>query len=133
MQKFLFGLKTLILLCLLVVEGKAQSSSAVYFKGTGFEPGWNLDISEDQVTFNSGDAGYERFIVPHVEPVKVKSSGIRTYNLASKEVNMDITVKEEMCQSPNGRERFQFSVTVSLLKKGETVPKVFNIFFDILA
>jgi heat shock protein HslJ len=123
------GLLLLVVLanCTTPIAGKpVPPSSVVYFKGNGTQPVWNLEIAEDQVLFTSANVGFDRFILPHAEPIRSENGNIKTYTLHSKEADMEIQIAEMLCENPNSRERFPFSVSINVRRKGDKTPTVFS-------
>lgn len=123
------SLLALVLLasCTTPIAGKpAPVSSIVYFKANGTQPIWNLDIAEDQIVFKSSTTGFDSFILPHAEPIRSENGNIKTYKVKSKEVEMEIQIAEMLCENPNSRERFPFSVTINVKRKADSVPTVFS-------
>jgi heat shock protein HslJ/uncharacterized membrane protein len=102
------------------------ATAIVYFKANGTQPVWHLEIAEDEIQFNSSTPGFERVIMPHAEPVRSENGQIKTYKLKTREAEMEIEVTDMLCQNPNSRERFPFSVNVNIKRKGEHTPTVFS-------
>lgn len=118
-----------LLLCLgaSLVSGEPNpTTSAIYFKANGTQPVWNLDIAEDQISFKSSTVGFEQFILPHAEPSRSETGHIKTYKVKSKEAEMAIEITDQLCENPNSRERFPFTVTVSVKRNNDGTPTVFS-------
>jgi len=101
-------------------------SSAVYFKANGREPVWNLDIAEDQIVFNSSTPGFEHFLLPHAEPTRSENGQIKIYKVKSKEAEIEIQVIDQLCDLPNSRERFPFTVSLSIKRSNDKTPTIFS-------
>ncbi len=124
-----FGLLLMVIMatCAVPVAGRSSpASDVIYFKANGTQPAWNLEIAEDQISFNSSTTGFDHFLMPHVEPLRSENGQIKTYTVKSKETEMIIEITEMLCENPNSRERFPFSVNIKVKRKMDSTHTVFS-------
>lgn len=95
-------------------EKGPADAKVVYFKANGTGPVWKLEISEDQIVFVSDTAGYEYFTMPYALPVKSADGDSKTYTTQNEACEMKIDIAHVLCQLPDSRERFPYSVIVSI-------------------
>ena len=112
-----------------LVADPGQSSipdPRIYFKAKGTFPAWSLSVSELQISFQSDDVRYPSFTSPHVDPVKVQDANIRKYAVQTEAGTMEIELAQMLCMVEGSKERFPYSVTVSLKNKIDTAFTVFT-------
>ena len=125
----IISLLPLILLLFSGLHAKGDpspSSSASYFKANGTQPMWNLEIADDQVIFSSSTAGFERFVLPSMEPMRSENGQIKTYKVKSKEAEVEIQLIDQLCENPNSHERFPYTVSVSVKRINDKTPTIFS-------
>lgn len=82
---------------------KASSSSAssvqendfTFFKASG--EGWQLQISEDYISFSSDSLGFESFITPTTEPIRVADANIKNYRAEVESGALDVRIAQGQC------------------------------------
>jgi heat shock protein HslJ len=123
------GFIPLLLLVFTALAAKGVSlpaSAASYFKANGTQPVWNLEIADDQIVFTSSAVGFEHFLLPHAEPLRSENGHIKTYNIKSKEAELEIQVIDQLCENPNSHERFPYTVSVSIKRMNDKSPTIFS-------
>ncbi len=104
---------------------KDTSSEKVYFKATGNEPFWRIEISDESLRFTSLTTGFETFNAPHTEPAQAADANVKRYRSATEKGQMQVQIKQEKCtDSMSGMDQ-EYTVTVEL-KRG--VDKDFTVF-----
>jgi heat shock protein HslJ len=88
----------------------------VYFKATGNEPFWGLEISEDGIEFKSLTE-LETFKAPHTEPIRAMDANVKMYRLKTETGEMNIQIIQGNCENSMSGSILPYSVTIEI-KKG---------------
>ncbi|WP_115461669.1 META domain-containing protein [Winogradskyella aurantiaca] len=72
-----------------------QENDDVFFKGSGDE--WQLQITEDQIRFRSDSLGFESFITPTTEPIRVADANIKNYRVEVESGTLDVRIAQGPC------------------------------------
>lgn len=73
-----------------------QKNEFVFFKGSG--DGWQLQISEDYISFSSDSLGLKSFITPTTEPLRLASTNIKNYRAIVKSGTLDVRIAQGQCE-----------------------------------
>ena len=83
-------------------EKKLNSSASsvlendfTFFKASG--EGWQLQISEQQITFSSDALGFESFTTPTTVPIRVADANIKNYRVEVESGTLDIRIAQGAC------------------------------------
>nr|MDQ3395350.1 hypothetical protein [Bacteroidota bacterium] len=68
-----------------------------YFKATGTEPFWAVEISEEHIRFKSLVEDFTSFNGPHNDPVQEPGSKVKVYDLETEAGRMKVSVQREEC------------------------------------
>jgi heat shock protein HslJ len=90
------------------------SPEIVYFKATGTEPFWSLEISEDSLRFQSLSPGYETFVTPHSEPAQARDANVKRYQSNTKAGQMQVQIRQDSCVNAMSGEASAYTVSVEL-------------------
>jgi len=90
------------------------SPKIVYFKATGTEPFWSLEISEDSLRFQSLSPGYETFAVRHSEPAQATDANVKRYQSATGSGPMNVQIRQASCVNAMSGEASPYTVSVEL-------------------
>jgi heat shock protein HslJ/uncharacterized membrane protein len=88
----------------------------VYFKATGNEPFWGLEIAEDGIEFKSLTE-LETFKAPHIEPIRAMDANVKMYRLKTEAGEMNIQIIQGKCENSMSGDVLPYSVTVEI-KRG---------------
>lgn len=107
-------------------EVSTQAESKIYFKANGVDPVWTLTISPTRIEFKTEATGFQTFNAPHVEPIKAMDSNVKLYRLQTEAGKMEVELTSMSCQNNNSRERFPYTVNISLQQGTDTTYSYFN-------
>jgi heat shock protein HslJ/uncharacterized membrane protein len=91
----------------------------VYFKATGNEPFWGLEISEEGIEFKSLTE-LETFKAPHVEPIRAMDANVKMYRLKTEAGEMNIQIIQGKCENSMSGAILPYSVTVEIKRKTDS-------------
>jgi hypothetical protein len=60
-----------------------------------------------------------------VEPTRSENGQIKTYKVKSKEAEVEIQLIDQLCENPNSRERFPYTVSISVKRINDKTPTIF--------
>ena len=103
-----------------------SSDEKVYFKGSGTEPFWSIEISEDVVRFRSLVEGYETFNIPHTEPVRAADANVKMYQAETELGTMKVQIQQVECINAMSGAASDYTVTVELKRATEQDFTVFE-------
>ena len=90
--------------------------SRVYFKATGTEPFWSLQISDDRIKFKvPGDS----LITPHADPGKTADAKVKYYQLETESTNLSIQIFHRECTNAMSGFKFPYAVEVQYKRTGD--------------
>ena len=73
------------------------TKSESYFRATGNEPFWSIDISTSSIQFKGVDKD-NYFNAPHVEPVRAMDANVKMYKVSNETTSATITIQQLDCQ-----------------------------------
>ncbi len=79
------------------LEIPIKNEKKIYFKATGSEPFWGLEIADSGIQFTSLMEGFESFSVPFIYPEKAADANVKKYHLETEQSEMHITVSQQEC------------------------------------
>lgn len=80
-------------------SGKTSDEDlTIYFKATGNEPFWELQISEKQIIFTSLTKEKETLIFSAVKPTRALDANIKTYKTKNTTASLVISIQQLDCQ-----------------------------------
>lgn len=95
-----------------------KSKSEGYFKATGIEPFWSLEISEEEIRFQATGAG-SNFTAPHSEPNKPMDANVKSYRVNLEGAEMEITIKMHNCSDGISDLKHDYQVDISLKRNNQ--------------
>ena len=75
-------------------EKSGRATASTYFKATGTEPFWGLDISEGKISLTTVE---DSIVVPHTEPIKAMDANVKRYRLQTESTEMTIQIQQLQC------------------------------------
>lgn len=81
----------------------------VYFKATGTEPFWGLELSDHQIKLNTiGDS----IIMPNVAPVRAMDANVKLYKIQTESHDMTIQIAQSECTNAMSGKVSAYTVTI---------------------
>ena len=95
-----------------------SKDSTIYFRATGTEPFWGLEISDQQIVLNLIE---DSIVTANPEPTKTKDANTETYRVKTQNLTLSIQVLRKDCT--NGMSGRVSPYTVTIEYKRETDAK----------
>lgn len=90
-----------------------QIADNIYFKATGTEPFWGLEISESHIKLTTvGDS----LLMPHSIPVRAMDANVKRYKLQTKSGEMIIQIAQSECTNAMSGKVSPYSVSIDYKK-----------------
>lgn len=99
------------------MPGKNKYGETVYFKASGTEPFWRLEITEENFRFTSVSEGFETFNASHTEPIRARDANVKMYCSMLELGEMKIQIAQQPCTDDMSGKEYKYQVTVQL-KRG---------------
>ena len=90
------------------------SGEKIYFKASGTEPFWSLEISEDRLRFHSLVEGFETFDAPAKEPIRAADANVKMYKAETEAGTMNVQIQQGECTNAMSGAVSGYNVTVEL-------------------
>lgn len=88
----------------------------VYFRASGTEPFWGLEISPASIRLNTMN---DTLITPHAEPVRAADANVKRYDLATEASLVQIEISQAECTNPMSGEKFPYRVRIAYRRTAE--------------
>lgn len=95
-------------------ETSASTSQNIYFKGSGNEPFWNVEISEAQIKVKTIT---DSIVAPSVEAIRAADRNVKLYRTQAAGSTVRIEVIQNNCTDPMSGKYSPYSVSVEYQKK----------------
>ncbi len=105
---------------------KNINRQAIYFKASGTEPFWGLQITGENVTFTSLSEGFEKFQTPHKEPIRAMDANVKMYRLVMEKGDMKIQMAQMLCTDAMSGKENKYEITVELKRNIDKEFKTFK-------
>jgi heat shock protein HslJ len=92
----------------------------IYFRGTGNEPEWSLNISEKTIAFTSLKPGFESLSGAHLEPIRAMDANVKMYQVATESATMNIQIMQQECVNTMSGEKYPYSVRIEIVKNNNS-------------
>lgn len=99
-----------------------ESDFIAYFKASGNEPFWGLQIAKSEIRLQSLLPGLDTITVPHANPVKAMDANVKMYRIHTESVDLQIQMQKTDCQDSMSGIVSPYTVTVEIKQK--TNPEV---------
>jgi len=106
------------------MQMNAPTRTDVYFKATGTEPFWGLEISPATVKLDIMDGGV--IMTPHVEPIQAMDENVKMYSIETESVRLRIQLQQLDCVNQMSGEVSPYAVTIDLEYTGNGDKKHFE-------
>ena len=94
--------------------------SPAYFKATGNEPFWSVEIGESGIVFTSMIEGLETVNTPHAEPTRAADANVKIYNIRTEATDLDIQILQQDCRDSMADTAFAYTVSVRIKRTADT-------------
>jgi heat shock protein HslJ/uncharacterized membrane protein len=96
-----------------------QIADNIYFKATGTEPFWGLEISESHIKLTTiGDS----LLMPHSVPVRAMDANVKRYKLQTESGEMTIQIAQSECTNAMSGKVSPYSVTIDFKRNTDKKP-----------
>lgn len=93
----------------------------VYFKASGTEPFWSLEISEEQVFLKTTT---DSIITPYTEPLQAMDSNVKMYKIKTESSQLIIQISQSECANAMSGKVSPYTVSVEYKKNTESLPHI---------
>ena len=100
-----------------VVEKSIQVRSDTFFKATGTEPFWSVEISKSEIIFTSINES-ENFSAPYAAPILAADANVKLYRSKSDTAEIEITVSQENCSDGMSDKTYGYTTKVGIKRAG---------------
>ena len=97
-----------------------------YFKATGNEPFWGLEIANDSIVFKSLMDGEKTLKVAHIEPIRAMDANVKMYRINTKLETVNIQIAQGDCENSMSGAVSPYSVTIELIKISDNKSTIIN-------
>jgi heat shock protein HslJ/uncharacterized membrane protein len=101
-------------------------SENTYFKASGNDPFWSLEIENDSIKLKSSTTGTEIFKIASVNPSRAEDNDVKMYQINNKAVEMNIQITKGNCENSTTGVISPYYVTTVLKRKTDSKPNVFS-------
>lgn len=90
-------------------EAQSKAPNTTYFRASGTEPFWSLEISEYLVVFKTPTDSIK---LPHVQPIMAQDSNVKRYAIETESTTMTIQIAQGDCINDMSGKVSPYSVTI---------------------
>lgn len=95
------------------LKSKNENPDSIYFKASGTEPFWGLEISENRIKLKTiGDS----IVTSHILPVAAMDANVKMYKLQTESVEMSIQIAQFECTNAMSGEVSPYTVNINYKK-----------------
>jgi len=95
-----------------------EEPSKVFFKASGTEPFWGIEIAEDSIKFTSPEKE-NNFALAYVKPQKAMDANIISYQAKSDKIDLKFTIQQGKCSDGMSDKIYNYTVKASLKRENE--------------
>lgn len=92
-----------------------------YFRATGTEPFWTLELSVNGITLKLLDSVVK---TPHAEPIRAMDANVKRYRITTEATILDIQISHIECTNAMSGQQFPYSVTIDYGSTGSSDRKI---------
>ncbi len=96
------------------MPNKNKYGETIYFKASGNEPFWGLEITEANFRFTSLSEGFEAFNAPYTEPIRAMDANVKMYHSVPELGELKIHITQQPCSDDMSGKENKYKVTVEL-------------------
>lgn len=101
------------------------TKSESYFRATGNEPFWSIDISTSSIQFKGVDKD-NYFNAPHVEPVRAMDANVKMYVATTEKGSIRVSIAQNECIDTMSGIKYNYSVTVEITIGKKNEPTIYS-------
>ena len=88
-----------------------------YFKATGTEPFWSINIYDDKIVYKTPE---DSIILPHSDPILTMDSHVKLYKTKAKSTEFNIQILEQECTNQMSGKILPYKVSVEFKKNSSS-------------
>lgn len=100
------------------VASTYEEPTNAFFKASGTEPFWGIEITEDSIKFISPEKE-NNFALAYVKPQKAMDANIISYQAKSDKIDLKFTIQQGKCSDAMSDKVYNYKVKVSLKRENE--------------
>ena len=93
-----------------------NKTSAIYFKASGTEPFWSLELSEEHIKLKTIT---DSIVAPYKEPLQAMDNNVTTYKIQTESSQLNIHITQSECTNAMSGKVLPYLVTVEYKKNRE--------------
>ncbi|WDO12048.1 META domain-containing protein [Flavobacterium sp. WW92] len=93
-----------------------KKAGSIFFKATGTEPFWGIEISDDSIRFTTPETE-KNFTLAYGKPNKAMDSNVISYEAKSDSIHLKFTIQQGACSDGMSDNQYAYKVKASL-KRG---------------
>ncbi|MFD2033581.1 META domain-containing protein [Belliella marina] len=91
------------------LEGNNHVEDKIYFRATGTEPFWGMEISENTIKLTTiGDS----IITPHTHPIHAMDANVKMYKIQTESLGMTVQIVQSECANAMSGKISPYKVTI---------------------
>ncbi len=87
-----------------------------YFKASGTEPFWSLELSEEQIKLKTIT---DSIITPYTEPIQARDNNVKIYKIQTESSQLNIQITQSECTNAMSGKLSPYTVSVEYKKNVE--------------
>lgn len=92
------------------LKSESENTDAIYFRASGTEPFWGLELSENQIKLTTiGDS----IVTPHTLPVTAMDTNMKMYKLQTESAEMIVQIVESECTNAMSGKVSPYTVNIN--------------------
>lgn len=99
-----------------VSQDQNYNMTDVYFRASGTEPFWSLELSEGQIKLNTIT---DSIITPHSEPIRPMDSNVQMYKIETESSQLNIQITQVECTNVMSGKLSPYAVSVEYKRNTE--------------
>lgn len=100
-----------------VPENQINNTTDVYFKASGTEPFWSLELSEEQIVLKTIT---DSIITPYADPLQAMDKHVKMYKIQTESDQLNIQITQSKCANAMSGRLSPYSVSVEYKKNIES-------------
>lgn len=95
-----------------------EGTEKIFFKATGTEPFWGIEISEDSIKFTSPETE-KNFTLAYEKPNRAMDANVISYEAKSDIIDLKFTIQQGECSDRMSDNKYNYTVKASLKRGNE--------------
>lgn len=93
-----------------------ENYHTVYFKASGTEPFWSLEIAENQIKLKTLE---DSILTPHAPPARAMDANVKRYDIETESSTMNIQITQNQCTNARSGEVSPYTVSLAYKKTAD--------------